>query len=462
MPAPEAPVVRSSSGRGDPDGGGSPGSAAPGLVRSIGRWSLVALLLNGVIGSGVFRLPAEMAGMLGGQAWIAWVIAGVAIGLVVASYAEVASRFGRAGGQYLYARVAFGSFVGLQMGWVSYLVRLTSAAVNVNLFAIYLAEFVPSVGRGPMAGVAAFCYLFIIASVNYRGVRQAAATSNFFAVIKVVPLVAFAAIGTWLVARHGAVEPNAVPLAGPGTWAEAVMLLIFGYGGFESAMVPLGEAKEPERDAPFALFVGLAGCMLLFVMVQLVTTWALPDAGAQARPLAAAARALVGPIGATVMAAAAVLSLVGWGMSAMVTIPRLTYAMAEQGDLPRIFGWVHPTYRTPAASIVAYAALVLLLALSGSFIQNLTIAVIARLLTYGLVCLTLLVFRRRDGKDPDLPPPRFRLPAGQLVAALGIAVSLFLGTRLGVREVVMMAVVMGLGTLHWLLMRGRARGEPAA
>jgi amino acid transporter len=434
-------------------------ASRPGLVRSIGRWSLVGLLLNGVIGSGVYRLPAEIARLVGGRAWIVWIVAGVAIGFIVASYAEVSSRFGNAGGQYLYARMAFGSFVGLQMGWISYLVRITSAATSVNLFAIYLAEFVPAVGRGPMPAVVAFCYLGAIASVNYRGVKHAAGLSNFFIVAKMLPLVAFGVVGAVLVGLQGAVEPKAVPVAAVGTWVEAVMLLIYAYGGFEAALIPLGEANEPERDAPIALFVGLASSMLLFTLVQLVTTWALPDAGAEARPLAAAARALVGPPGATFMAVAALLSLFGWGLATMVNTPRLTYAMAEQGDLPKVFGWVHPTYRTPGVSIVAYAVVAFALALSGSFIQNLTIAVISRLVTYGLVCLTVLVFRGRDGKDPELPPARLRLPGGGVIAVLGLGVSLFLATRLGLREIVIMAVVTGLGTLHWLLVRRKRISE---
>jgi amino acid transporter len=271
--------------------------------------------------------------------------------------------------------------------------------------------------------------------------------------VKILPLALFGVIGAALVAAKGAAEPSSIPTVTGATWVDAVMLLIYAYGGFEGSLIPLGEARAPERDAPVALFVGLGVSVSLFVMVQLVTTWALPDPGAAARPLAAAAGALVGPAGATFMAAAALFSLFGWGLAAMVQIPRLTYAMAEQGDLPRVFGWVHPVYRTPAVSIVVYAAVSFGLALSGSFLQNLTIAVISRLVTYGLVCLTLPVFRARDGKDPTLPPAQFRLPGGRVVAVLGVGVSLFLATRLGLRDVVIMAVVIGLGTIHWWLVR---------
>ncbi len=430
-------------------------TANPSLLRAIGRWSLAGLLLNGVIGSGIYRLPAEVGGKLGARAWIAWVIAGVAIGAIVACYAEVSSRFGRAGGQYLYARVAFGSYVGLQMGWMSYLVRATSAAVNVNLFAVYLAEFVPAAGRGAMPAVVAAFYFGLVAWVNVRGVRQATALSNVFILAKLVPLGVFAAVGAWLVLSHGPAVPGPIPLVTATTWVEAVMLLIYAYGGFESALVPLSEAREPERDAPFALFVGLGTCILLFVAVQAVTTWSLEDPGVHSRPLADAARALAGSAGATVMALGALTSLLGWGLAAMVHVPRLTYAMAEQGDLPAFFGRVHPVYRTPAVSIVVYAAVSFALTLSGTLLQNLSIAVIARLVTYGLVCLSVPALRRRDGFDASLPAARFRLPGAWLIPALGIAISVVLATRLGPRDVVILGFVLLLGTGHWFINRRR-------
>lgn len=433
-------------------------AAVPTLVRSIGRWSLAGLVLNGVIGSGVYGLPSVIAAKLGRDAWLAWVIAALAIAVIAACYAEVASRFSQAGGQYLYARLAFGSYLGLQMGWISYLVRLTSFAANINLFTIYLAEFVPAAGRGLAPPLIATVLLGGLVWLNVRGIRHATAMSNVFMVAKLVPLIAFAAGGLLLVAARGAVEPAPVPVPGTATWFDAVMLLIFAYGGFEAGLVPLGEAKNPERDAPVVLLGSLAVCVALFNAVQLVTLWSLPDAGSHPRPLADAARALVGPGGARFMTLGALLSLFGWGIAAMVNVPRLTFAMAEQGDLPPLFGRIHPRYRTPAVSIVACGLIAWLLVLSGSFLQNLTIAAISRLVTYGLVCATLVVFRRRDGTDPRVPPARFRLPAGLLVAGLGLLVSVALASRIGRREVVIMAVVVALATAHWA--GNRRRQQP--
>lgn len=423
------------------------------LIRSIGRWTLAGLVLNTVIGSGVYGLPSVVSATLGPQAWIGWIIAAVLIGVIVACFAEVASRFGRQGGQYLYAREAFGPFLGLQMGWVTYLVRLTSVAANINLLTIYLGEFFPAAATGGGRVAVSAGYLGVIALLNIRGIRQASWASNVLIVVKLVPLILFGAVGLGLAVGQGPVSPAAVASPTALTWLQAVMVLIYAFAGFESAVLPLGEARDPGRDAPFALFFGLAGCLLIFTAVQLVTTFALVDPGAHPRPLADAARALIGPAGATFMTLGAVLSLAGWGLSTMILVPRLTYAMAEHGDLPAAFAWVHPRYRTPVVSILAYTVLAFVLSLSGGFVQNVTISVISRLFTYALVCLALPVFRRRDGRDPTLPPARFRLPAGNLLAALGVVITIALGARMSPREAVIMAVVVGAGTVAYFVRR---------
>jgi len=135
----------------------------------------------------------------------------------------------------------------------------------------------------------------------------------------------------------------------------------------------------------------------------------------------------------------------------MVNVPRLTFAMAEQRDLPRVFGEVHQRLRTPHVSIVGYAAVVWALGASGSFLQNLTLSVAARLITYGLVCAALPVLRRRDGRPGAAPPPAFTLPAGRVFAVLGVLGMVVVATQVKRQELLIMAGVMGLATLHWRL-----------
>lgn len=423
------------------------------LVRAIGRWSLVALVLNGVIGSSVFGLPSVLYGQLGEASPWAWLLAAAGIGLIVACFAEVASRFEGTGGPYLYARIAFGRLAGIEMGWMAYLVRLTAAATNANLFVIYLGELWPGAEAPQMAPVVLALVVTPLAIANVRGVRRGAAVSSTLLLLKLLPLVLFVLLGVALALPHpvGHANPPVPALRG---WLDATLLLMFAYGGFEAALVPLGEARDPRRDAPFALAVTLGTCAVLYCLTQVVVNAALPDPAASERPLAAAAGAFLGPMGATLLALTALFSVSGYLAGAMVNVPRLTFAMADQGDLPSFFARVHPRFRTPYVSVVVFAALVWWLAASSGFLQNLTLSAVSRLFTYGLVCAALPVLRARERATPGaLPPATLRLPAGSVLAAAGLAFSLVLASRMNLRELVVMSAVLGLGALNWLWAR---------
>ena len=430
---------------------------SPTLLRVIGRWGLAALMLNGVIGSSVFGLPSVIAGKLGSASPWAWLVAALGIGVVVACFAEVASRFGQAGGPYLYGRAAFGRLAGIEMGWVAYLVRLTAAATNANLFVIYLGEFWPGT-QAPLASRLVLAALIApLAAVNYRGVTPGARLSGILLLLKLVPLCFFVLAGLALLlpdAAFAASQP--VP---HGNWLDAILLLVFAYGGFEAALIPLGEARDPERDAPFALFVTLGVCAILYSLVQVVVLAALADPAASQRPLAAAAREFLGPGGAILMAAAALLSVYGYLAGAMVNVPRLTYAMAAEGDLPARFASIHPRFQSPGFSVVVYAILVWLLAASGGFLSNLSLSAVSRLFTYGVVCGALPRLRALDRRGNTGRGARFHLPGGEVWAMIGIGFALTLATRMTRQEFGLMALTLLLGLINWWWARSRRRPD---
>jgi APA family basic amino acid/polyamine antiporter len=432
--------------------------AQPPLSQAIGRLALIGLVLNAVIGSSVFGLPSVIGARLGGASPWAWLGAAAGMALVVACFAEVASRFGQAGGPYLYARVAFGRVVGIEMAWLTYLVRLTAAATNANLFVIYLAEFWPA-ATGPTASPVVLALILLpLAIANYRGVGFGLNVSNTFTVAKLVPLGIFVIAGMGLLFGEAGGPAPQFPAAGMGVWLEVILLLVFAYGGFEAALVPLAEAKNPRRDAPVALFAALGICALVYTLVQAVVVAALEDPGASPRPLAAAAQVFLGSWGATLMAVGAMVSVYGYLAGAMLNVPRLTYAMAEQGDLPPRLGAVHSRFRTPHVSVILFAILVWAFAAAGSFLQNLTLSAVSRLFTYGAVCVALVVLRRRERAGfPDSSPARFRLPAGRTAAVLGLAFSAALAFRMNERELAVLGGTLLAGLLHWSLVRGRER-----
>ncbi len=420
----------------------------PELVRAIGRWSLTALVINSVIGSGIFGLPSDVGKLLGRYSPLAYPIAATGIGVIMACLAEVASQFREAGGPYLYARTALGRFFGIQVGWLNYLTRLTSHAANANLFVIYLAEFWPKVKSTAPRIFILTLLLGALSLVNYRGVKGGAQMSNVFTVAKLVPLGIFIGAGLFFVRGMGAAPGH--PLTA-GTWAEAVLLLVFAYGGFESATIPMAEVKDPRRDTPFALFAGLVVITLVYTLVQVVVTGILPAAFETDRPLAAAARLFLGPVGAWLISVGAMMSVYGLLSSSTLNTPRLTYALAEGGDFPPFFAAVHPRFRTPHVSIVVFFAASWLLTVAGTFRWNAVLSVVARLIMYGYVCAALPALRRKQAAAPA-----FRLPFGPLLAATGVAFCLVLVSRMGRVEAIIIAATAALALLNWLWARGHS------
>ena len=428
------------------------GNDQPALVRTLGRWSLAALVLNGIIGTSVFILPGTLGGRLGWMSLAAWGLAALLSGSMILCFAEVSSRFSQAGGAYLFTQAAFGPFVGLQVGWMSYFVRAVTSAVQANLFSTYLAEFWPwaSTRSGGMATTGLF--IGLLAAINIRGVGSGAQVSNAFALIKITPLLIFGAMGViWIASGHEL--PGHLP-SDPslGGWLRVLLLLMFAYGGFEAALIPLAEAKNPQRDAPFALLLALGTATLIYLLVQLAVLATVSEPQATDRPLAQSARTMLGAGGAALVILVALISVYGWLASNMLAVPRLSMAMAERGDFPAFFSRIHPAFRTPSTSILIFAGLTWGLANQAGLLQNLSLAAVVRLFTYGLVCAALPVLRRKH-RLSDPTEPHFRSPMGPLMATVGVAVSVTLATRMSLREAITMGIVATLATGYWFLRR---------
>jgi len=227
-----------------------------------------------------------------------------------------------------------------------------------------------------------------------------------------------------------------------------VLLIIFALSGFEAALFPMGEARDVRHDAPFALFFSLITCAGIYMLIQVVVLRALGLNPSGDRPLAEAARIFLGRGGAVLMQVGALVSVYGNLSAMMLNVPRLTYALAERGDFPSLFGAVSKKFRTPYVSIAAFALVMFLLALLGTFRGNAVLSAVARLITYGVVCAAVMTLRR---KQPHANA--FRLPAGRLVSALGLAFALALVSQMGLQEVMAIAGVMVVALLNWLWAR---------
>ncbi|MGA2743926.1 MAG: amino acid permease [Candidatus Sulfotelmatobacter sp.] len=421
------------------------------LVRAIGRWSLTALVVNSIIGSGVFGLPSTVAGYLGKFSPMAVLLAGIGMGVIFGCFAEVASHFQQAGGPYLYARAAFGRAMGIQIAWLLFLGQVAAPAANANLFVIYLGEFWPH-ARDPLPRALILTILVgVLAFINVRGVRAGTQVSNFFTAAKLVPLFAVIAMGLFVLHAHSAAASPAAPaIVSTGQWLKAVLLLVFAYGGFETALAPMGEAKDPRRDAPFALFTALVVCTILYALIQWVVVGVLPDAAHSVRPLADVARVAVGSMGAALVAMGALISFYGYLSAKILAMPRVTFALAEQGDFPQAFAAIHPRFRTPYISILVFAALVWAFALTGEFKWNVTLSAVARLLYYAVCCAALPVLRRKQPGNA-----RFHLPAGNVFAGVAVLMCAALVTQVDRSQSLIVAATIALALLNWAVVTRR-------
>ena len=424
-----------------------------GLVRVIGRWSLAALTVNCIIGSGIFGLPSVLAGLLGRASLLAVVFAGAAIGIVMACFAEVASHFTATGGPYLYAREAFGRFMGIQVAWLLWFVRLTACAANANLFVIYLGEFCPHATDTVQRFAILTLLVGVLAAINFCGVQVGTHVSNAFTLAKLFSLGLVSVAGAfYLVSTHHIPPASGLPVSA-NSWIQAVALLIFAYGGFEAALISTGETRDPRRDVPFGLFAALITCTVVYSLIQWVVIGVLSDPGHSQRPLADVARIVLGHNGAALIAAGALLSIYGYVSGSILVTPRLTFALAERGDFPSLFGAVHPRFRTPYFSIFVFAMLVWLLALFGSFTWNVTLSAGSRLFYYGVVCAALPVLRKKQSNSSSL-----RIPGGILVAILAVLICLGLLTQIDYSKSLVIAAAVGVALLNWLAVRDRSYG----
>ena len=428
------------------------GASQPHLLRVVGRWDLVALVINGIVGAGIFGLPAKVHSLIGTWGILAIVACAILMLMVILCFAEVSSRFVETGGPFLYATEAFGPLTGFVAGWLLWIARIAGICAIAGIFAQYLAFIFPAVGAGAPRALLLVAVIAGFTVLHVSGVKRSVRIGNVITVAKLVPLVLLVAVGLPSINTH-ALMFDVIPARS--NFSSAVLLLAFAFVGWETALVAAGESRDPRKDTPFALFVGLGAIALLYVGIQVVCVGLLPGLSTSTRPLADAALALIGPVGGTIIVIGASISMLGTINGSLLTISRIPFAMAEAGVLPPRFAALHPVYRTPVFSILVCAAIVVLLTLTNASIYVLTISTIARLLVFAVTCAALPVLRRRE----KTLPARFTLVGGLTIpVAAFVLIAWLLASTSGkeTRDVLIAAVV---GIVLFYIERARRRRQ---
>ncbi|RIW12599.1 amino acid permease [Algoriphagus lacus] len=415
------------------------------LPRNLGLWGVWMLVVNGLIGAGIFGLPSGAAALAGEYSVLIYAFCALLILPVILCFAELGSYFRGTGGPVRYGTLAFGPFIGFQGGWLYYLARLISFSANTVLLTDSIAYFLPIAGEstGRLISLALICIGLSV--INVLGSVESIRSMTVFTIIKfavliLLPVGGFIILGAEVIPRFDSPVP---PFSDLGS---AALLLIYAFVGFEGAVVPAGEAKRPERDMPLGLLLGLGVVAVLYMLIQLVTQVAVPNLADSKTPLLDASAALFGSSGAVILMIGVVASVLANLIGAMFSSTRLTYALSLEKSLPAWFGAVHPKFLTPANSVIFFGISAFLLSAFGSFTVLAAMTVLSRLFLYIMSCAAIPKLRpqfRGQGK--------FILPGGFAIPALGILACLWLMLQVSERSIWMTAIFIAIGTgLYWL------------
>lgn len=417
----------------------------PSLVRAVGVWALAASIFNVTVGGGIFRLPASAAAAAGAAAPLVYLICAAVMGFVVLCFAEAGSRITLTGGPYAYVEAVFGRYVGFLAGVLLWMLGTTAVAGVSSAFAEGVGALVGIEGIRVPVIVTMFV---LLAFINLRGVEQGTKLIVVASIAKLLPLLAFVAIGVFFIQPDN-IAIREVP--SPASLARAAIVLVFAFSGVETALVPSGEIRDPARTVPRALAIAMIGVTLLYLAVHVVAAGLLGDklATSTAAPLAFAAESFLGTPGRLLLLVGASISMFGYVSGMTLAVPRALFRFAEDGLLPRVVGSVHATYRTPHVAIIVQTTLVCALAVFNSFEQLAVISNLAALLLYAGCAAATFMLRQRGIRQEGAVP--FAVPGGPLVPIITIGLIAWLLTSITQAEWTVLLITLGVATGFYVM-----------
>ncbi|MGH8221738.1 MAG: APC family permease [Woeseiaceae bacterium] len=421
------------------------------LIRAIGYTGIALVVLNSMIGAGIFALPTVIAADAGTTSPWLFLVVGLLVITIVLTFAELASYFQESGGPVLYAQTAFGPLTGFGTGWMLYISRVYAFAANANVIPLYLGSFWPWAAEAAGRAVLITAVCAALTWANYIGVRDGVRTVGILTVLKISPLLLMILLGLPYVTPATLIPAELPPLDDLG---GTTLLLIYAFVGFESATIISGETRRPRITMPRALVSTVIATGVLYFLVVLVFISVLPDASGEGANLVDVGARLAGPAGAAVITLAAVFSVTGNLSAIMLAVPRLTFALAENSLLPRWFGAVHARHATPGNSILFLGGLALLLALSGTFEFLAAASSLTRLIAYGLCIAALPLVRRHAAAGTR--GEAYRLRGGYAVPLVAFALCVWIAAQSALESWLLTAVLLAVGLALYYLARQRA------
>ena len=418
------------------------------LPRTVGFWGATLFSVNGMIGAGIFALPAIMVAAVGNFAPWMMLLGALIILPLVFVFSALSARFDQHGGPVLYADAAFGSFFGFQAGWARYASGVVAVAANTHVTVAYLAVLVPGLDDPVLRSSAVVGFIAFTTIVNLVGMRTSVGTLGIMTAVKIFPLLGF--IGFALFTRDPAIGLSLPKFS---EFESVVLLTFYAYMAFENATFPAGELRNPKRSVPLAMVATLALVTLFYMLVIWAYLAVSPQVGDGQSAIAAAAGDLVGQWGVILISVAAAFSIGANTLSGGIVTPRMAFGMAERGMLPAVFARVSERFHTPDFSILFYGGCAILFSLWGGFAVLAVASTLSRLVMYLLSALALPVLQVRDQKKP----PWWHLPAASLAAIS----TLWVASHASMEAFKMLGLILAVGTvLYFVASPARIKSLP--
>ncbi|MCB0647853.1 MAG: amino acid permease [Saprospiraceae bacterium] len=418
-----------------------------GLKRSVGTLGLSANIINIIIGSGIFALPAIVAGYMGSASIVAYIFCGFLMAMVMLCFAEAGSKVTNTGGPYTYIETAFGDYAGFISGIIAIGANLFADAAVSNALVNVIGNTYPIFASGWMRFAFLFVLFYGLVYINVIGLKQGMGLVKLNTVLKLIPLLLLVVIGMKDVTLSN-LSINEMP--GLKSLGETSLLLFFAFQGCETGIIVGGEVINPNRTVPRAILLSSVTVIVVYILIQTVSQGvlgsALPDF--KSAPLAETAKVVMGPFGYMLLTVGAVISMFGYMSGTILNSPRIVYALSRDGVIPvKALSKIHPSFSTPYIAIIIYTSIGFILAVTGSFEKLVIIASSSMLILYLGVALSVIKLRQTKSEIKG-----FTIPGGWLVPVLAIIIILYFLSNLPQNEMIGSAIVIAaLSAIFFLL-----------
>lgn len=390
--------------------------------KKLGFWSIVLLGINGIIGSGIFLLPNKAMAIIGPASLLVMLFDMLLVLAITFCFAEASGLFKENGGAYIYAKEAFGDFIGYEVGFLSWATRIIAFSTMSVGFATALGGLIPSLNTIMMKNIIISVIFIVLAVINLLGIKLYEVIQNLATIAKILPFILFIGMGIFYIepVNFTPLVPNGVYT--PGSFGAAAVMLFFAFTGFESLAVAAAEMENPQKNLPKATLITIFTVSAIYILLLAcaigIMGYELADTTA---PVQAAFTRIAGAFGTTIVAAGTLISIGALCIASSFITPHSGLALAEQHMLPAFMA-KRNRFGAPYWCIIVSTIVAMLIGYTGGFAFLASISVVSRFSQYIPTCLSIMVFRK---KMPDAPRV-FKIPFGPVIPVIALLVSFWL------------------------------------